>query len=433
MASIRPEEAEFHRLAQEIAGFGGFYFDEGGTVVAYVTDISRSEQARTAVQNLIDRSGLGSIEARSVLIRQGKYAFPELAAWRDRITDPVLDIEGVLSVDADEARNRVAVGVARSSVQGHVERVLAEFNVPRDAVLIEVEEEMLNLVSEEPNLSTGSGSRVDSRVDPLQGGVQIARWVDRSTGKITRCSLGAVVRRDGLRLFLTASHCSERSWDHDNTVFYQPVPDYNDAYRIGHEYQDVQGTSCGFLSVNVCRYSDALLARTDDGVLDALGRIARTRYAASSIVPDTIGSLEIDTQTPYFGIIGKTTAYSGQPVQKMGARTGWTRGTVNQTCVDKPAQRSYSKLRCQTETTAWVSRGDSGGPVFLLQSDGTAYLLGIMWGRTKSGSYSYYSPITGIEQELGTLTVTDYVPPPSDPNEPPPGEGCPTDPEKVVC
>ena len=213
------------------------------------------------------------------------------------------------------------------------------------------------------------------------------------------------MRRDGYNLFLTASHCSSKSWEDDNTVFYQAIPDYYDFSRVGVEYDDKQGSSCGFLSVNVCRYADATLVRTDVGIGDELGRIARTRYAASSVAPDTLGSLEIDPANPYFQIVGSTSVAVGTTVQKIGARTGWTRGSVSATCVDTNASRSYSKLRCQVRTKTWVSKGDSGGPAFLLNPEGTVYLLGVFWGRTKNGSDHYYSPLSGVQRDLGTLII----------------------------
>ena len=73
------------------------------------------------------------------------------------------------------------------------------------------------------------------------------------------------MRRDGYNLFLTASHCSSKSWEDDNTVFYQAIPDYYDFSRVGVEYDDKQGSSCGFLSVNVCRCAQMLVLVMSSG------------------------------------------------------------------------------------------------------------------------------------------------------------------------
>jgi hypothetical protein len=402
---MREEEAELHQLAAEVPGFGGYYFNENGETVAFVTDLARADQARAAVQALLARNPAAPRGGR-VLVRQGRYTFPELAAWRDRITGPVLDLEGVQSIDANEGRNRVVIGISSPAAREGVEQVLAAHRVPRESVVMEVEEELiLQMAAEEELLAASGGEFLSSEIRPLRGGIQIGRWTDRSAGKISRCTLGAIVRRNGYNLFLTASHCSQKSWEDDVGAHYQPLPDIYDSYLVGNEYDDKQGSSCGFLSTNVCRYSDATLIRINSGIGDELGRIARTRYSASSVYPDTMGSLEIDPAAPYFQIVGRGTVVQGSTVHKMGARTGWTQGAVTNTCTDKPADRSNSKLRCQVATKTWVSPRDSGGPAFTLNTDGTVSLLGIFWGRTKSGSYHYYSPLSGIERELGSLVI----------------------------
>jgi hypothetical protein len=403
--SIREEEAELHQLAAEVPGFGGYYFDENGETVAFVTDLARADQARAAVQARLARNPVAPRGGR-VLVRQGRYTFPELAAWRDRITGPVVDIEGVESVDANEGRNRVVIGISSPAAQRGVEQLLAEHRVPREAVVMEAEEELsLQMAPEEDLAASFGGEFLSSVIRPLRGGIQIGRWTNRSTGKWSRCTLGAIVRRSGYNLFLTASHCSQKSWEDDVGAHYQPMPDIYDYDLIGNEYDDKRGSSCGFMSPNVCRYSDATLIRINSSIGDELGRIARTRYAASSVYPDTMGSLEIDPAAPYFQIVGRGPVSQGSTVHKMGARTGWTQGVVTNTCIDKPADRSYSWLRCQVATKTWVSPGDSGGPAFTLNTDGTVSLLGIFWGRTTSGSYHYYSPLSGIEKDLGSLVI----------------------------
>ena len=84
----------------------------------------------------------------------------------------------------------------------------------------------------------------------------------------------------------------------------------------------------------------------------------------------------------------------------------------------------WSKMRCQYRANAGAEAGDSGSPVFVDNGDGTAKLLGMMWGMYLGLHYvngnacvvSYtFSPFSGIQTDLGSMTVTvpsTYTPPP---------------------
>ncbi len=56
-----------------------------------------------------------------------------------------------------------------------------------------------------------------------------------------------------------------------------------------------------------------------------------------------------------------------------------------------------------------VAGGDSGSPVFRLvagdRNGSSVTLLGNLWGGNSSGTLFVYSPIAGIESELGLLTT----------------------------
>lgn len=246
----------------------------------------------------------------------------------------------------------------------------------------------------------------------------------------------------GVRVFVTNSHCSSSSWDTDASIFHQPYPSrFSEVNRIGQEYRDRRGESCGFLSPNVCRYADATAVRIDAGITSDRGKIARTLYAGGT----TGGSLQIDAASPSFRITSEGTPYQNQFVNKIGARTGWSRGRVTKTCVvTYQGGRSWSKLRCQYFAEADVDDGDSGSPVFSDSGDGSVALFGMVWGKTEpmcdplsgGGCQLYvnfvFSPISGIEKDLGSLETG--VPVPTNPYTPPPPEECvdPTNPWQPV-
>jgi hypothetical protein len=219
------------------------------------------------------------------------------------------------------------------------------------------------------------GSSLQSYRRPLEGGLQIAfRRSGQAADRFSACTLGFnALLNDGTRAVITNSHCSDRSWDFDNTTYYQPVPGF-ERY-LGYEYRDPNGTSCGFLSPNVCRDADAAAMYVDPLVQTHLGYLARTVNRVQG--PWEAGSLSIDGSNPRFSVSGKQSWVSnGQVVDKVGRTTGWTHGGVFAACEDvSVGYRSWSKLRCQALATLTARPGDSGSPVFRWSGGETVWLV----------------------------------------------------------
>jgi hypothetical protein len=147
-----------------------------------------------------------------------------------------------------------------------------------------------------------------------------------------------------------------------------------------------------------CRYSDSNFSEAGPAVVFALGGIAKTTGPNN-------GSLEIAGE---FAITAEGAATVGQTANKVGRTTGWTHGTVTRTCVNTSVAASNIVLLCQDfveNQVQIVAGGDSGSPVFRINTNGGVTLLGNLWGGTSSGTLFVYSPIANIEQELGALTT----------------------------
>jgi hypothetical protein len=215
------------------------------------------------------------------------------------------------------------------------------------------------------------------------------------------CSLGFnAISKDGPG-FVTASHCSDRQGAVDGTTYYQPLAQVQEDL-IGTEIADPpyvrNGASCP--KGKKCRRSDANFSLAQGGRSFTLGTIAKTTG---------LGSLVIDAAHPTFLIRGKGIATEGAAVDKVGRTTGWTRGTVTNTCVNTGVQGTTLVLICQTFVTdlgggVIVAGGDSGSPAFISSGD-DATLVGGLWGGNQSGTQFVYSPIANIEAELGNLTT----------------------------
>ena len=68
------------------------------------------------------------------------YALNQLAEWYRALRDPIWAIPGVWSEGLRPERNQIEYSVDDESVVRALERVLDDFGVPRDAVLIRIGE-----------------------------------------------------------------------------------------------------------------------------------------------------------------------------------------------------------------------------------------------------------------------------------------------------
>jgi hypothetical protein len=84
----------------------------------------------------------------------------------------------------------------------------------------------------------------------------------------------------------------------------------------------------------------------------------------------------------------------------MGARTGWTGGAINRTCVDQN-QIGANLLLCQDQVSAYATSGDSGAPVFVWTSQTGASVAGIVWAESGTGRF-WFSNIRNIKKDFGS-------------------------------
>jgi hypothetical protein len=163
---VRPHEAQFHKIAEQVPGFGGYYYDEEGTLVAYLADPEQEKLALEVLSPILKERDLSARERNSGAIefRKAQFSFPELAAYRDRASSPVLNVRGVEWTDLDEAQNRFVVGVSSDNAREEVMKVLSEYRVPVEAALFE----------ESSRASEDLTLRDRSR--PIEGGFQIERF-----------------------------------------------------------------------------------------------------------------------------------------------------------------------------------------------------------------------------------------------------------------
>jgi hypothetical protein len=136
--SQTPPKMETHddlllRVERAAPGFGGMYVDIDGRLAVYLKDPMQLPAARAAIAAVF---GAGTMPAAGVHAVAGQYTMSELAAWTKRATG-VMQLPGVVFVDLDESKNRIAIGVDDGSRMPAVEKMLASMKVPRAAVVVE--------------------------------------------------------------------------------------------------------------------------------------------------------------------------------------------------------------------------------------------------------------------------------------------------------
>ena len=358
-------------LGRTVRGFGGFYLDRG-TAVVYLKDAAERSNAERALAPFLRAQGIAASQLR---VLPARYDWAQLERWFTQASVGVLAVPGGVFVDADEASNRVLIGVERGAA-ARIRGVVARLGIPEAAVVVE-ETEPIRLAA-----------TLRNRVRPIVGGLQI-----NFPGFL--CTLGFNAVRSGQNSFITNSHCTKTQGGTEGTPYWQPTQTV-DPVQIGTEVSDpiyFKNTN-GCPPGRRCRFSDASRAAYASGISFGLGKIARTTGPNNNSI----------TINGSFSITGEGSASVGQTVNKVGRTTGWTRGAVTRTCVNTGVSGSNIVQLCQTFVSAGVGAGDSGSPVFRQVSSSNVTLVGILWGGSGSTLY-VFSPMSNIERELGSLTT----------------------------
>jgi hypothetical protein len=359
-------------LARQVPGFGGFFFDAQGAPTIYLKEASLRDAAERALQPFLNTQGLN---ASALRVRKADFDWASLERWQGQASTEALAMRGAVYVDADEANNRVKIGVERGTSAAPMRAAIARLGVPAGAVLVEEVEPVKYAAT------------LRDRIRPVRGGVQI-----NFPGFL--CTLGFNATRSGQRSFITNSHCTNVQGGTEGTPYWQPTQTVAPT-QIATEVADpayFQGNGCPLL--RRCRRSDAARAAYAGGTTSTLGAIARTTGANN-------GSVTISGN---FTIIAEGNPVVGQTAHKVGRTTGWTRGAISNTCVNVNVSGTNITQLCQSVVTAGVGGGDSGSPVFRRSGTSNATLLGILWGGSGSSIF-IFSPISNVESELGALTT----------------------------
>jgi hypothetical protein len=389
-------------VAQVVPGFGGYFIDETGAPTVWLTDPSQRTVAAQALAGFLASFGWSAADLR---VRQADYGYLELDAWYQQAWPKVLAVAGAVSTDLDEGRNRLRFTGVDASALASIASTLASLNVPAAATVLQLRGPVRQVAS------------LRDKIRPPFGGLQIQFFPLPASPVVLVCTIGFNAIRGADSSFITNSHCSNVQGGTDTpTDYYQStrggVLPSADNY-IAREVDDPVYASGGDCPpARQCRYADASRARYGAGQRFTLGLLARPQLLNATQLEDDSATLVINPVTPNYRIAGtQANPVQGQTLNKVGRTTGWTQGTVVATCENVDVSDSNVTQLCQSLVGAYVAGGDSGSPVWGLNSDGTVFLGGILWGSSTdlvtNEVQFIFSPYGSIEREMGTLTVTD--------------------------
>ncbi len=413
-APLRPAPAgssddELIAMGKSLPGFGGMFYDEAGYPNVYLRDPGHP----AAVAALKSLGG-------EVRVLRGDFELAQLVAWKLSLRS-LLARPDVVYLDADEARNRVVIGIApaadplsKSLAHSSLDKDLAVRGIPKAAVIYKEVPRFTEMIGAQkvdglpenlleapapPAKRTAPALSLTDSFHPAPAGVQIT-WIKLPYAYF--CTLGFDAYLGSTFGFVTNSHCTADRDQVTGTRYSQG--DYHTA-AIATEFSDPPSTDAPPCPTGrKCRYSDASFAKWDAAASGSLHAVAKPTGKGTDA-----GSLVVRPGTLRFTIT-KTAppALVGQTVNKVGRTTGWTSGKVVATCVDANVGGTTYSVFCQNLVQAGVGGGDSGSPVFSYSTGTAITLLGVLWGggTDDQGHLIFaYSPLSAIQGELGTLRV----------------------------
>jgi hypothetical protein len=407
----------FVEIAQSVPGFAGIYVLPDGTPEALLVDLNRSEHARAALEQLLERS-IGQGNAHKPLkFRRAQYDFLQLYRWKLELTQTLLTDPEVVGLDIDEVRNRITVEVLTQPAVGRARALLARGEIPSDVTVVDPDDG-----SEDPppdgfvdDASEGSDDASYTGIDgptirdffsSVPGGVQILNSTNSGTctsGFNTYLSSTVRGIYSGNKYLVTAAHCTTTLGAVDGAFFYQPR--YGDGTRLignevreplWHTYSPTTDLTCPPGGI-LCSTADAALIQYAGFLQPEARSIARTT---------TLGSITLQPGAPRWKIVDSLENHgllAGAVVTKMGVTTGWQWGTITQTCKQS---RLFHRgaLTNYMVTCAWAfdgdaAGGDSGGPVFVNKyyNSSEVTLVGIVSAGTIGRSVFSFYPYIAYE------------------------------------
>jgi hypothetical protein len=342
------------------------------------------ERAEREIYTVFDRN-IPQAKKREAV--QGKFSFTELKGWREQ-AKKILKRTDAISLDIDERKNQIGIGLENLSSRSEVESELLSMKIPLEAV----------------NIFQRKRSKLDNHLlfpmlrgntRPLRAGLEIGRPIGGNMFKA--CSLGFLADSVGGLGLVTNSHCTGTVGS-TGVAFNQPAT----GSQVGVEtidpglFTNAQDSNCP--DGEACRWSDSAFITIDPNITGQIGLMAKSEHEFPYTQHYTIAS-------------GGGEPICGEIVHRVGRSTGEISGEVTETCCDYQVDWSsvanspgVVTMLCQSMVDGEHEDGDSGAPVVRKLGYYDVHLLGIHWGGPDSDEFAF-SPLDNIKWELGNLWV----------------------------
>jgi hypothetical protein len=379
--TLNPDELDA-AIAERVPGFAGFVHREDGSVSMRMTAAGGGARifrdSPSAAAQMARNLGVPVVGAPAL------FDARELLNFKQR-SFALASVDGVIGTWIDREANRVEVTYNETLDVEAIQKLTAQLvaaGVPAHAVILKPGELM------QPRLNIGASVR--SQTPPLAAGSQFAF---SAPGGSFVCSVGVPAIRAGVIGFVTASHCSGRTYLNQGTATFAPS---QSGTFLGNESVDPSGTNCNPQAALGCRQSDSLFVAAAQGNSTvAFGRVLLTNSA-----------LTVTGTLPVQGTVSYPTV--GTLMYKTGRTTGTRSGRVARTCVDALVGDGMGGpnyvAQCSTEinSSTFSAGGDSGSSIW--SYNGTGAIIGgiLSYG---SSNRTGFSPWGGVLRDLGTLTV----------------------------
>jgi hypothetical protein len=393
VAVNRGIEHEILRLESAIPGIGGMYVDGSDIVVYAPKNMSRGQVISALAREAHGMGITADIKAQlargaNIRVRTANFSLSQLVAWQDNLGRTLSHVEGLTGIDADESTNQVRINVDNEASIANVQSLVAAAGIPSNAFTVKVA----------PRAIAASGLRGTWR--PTGGGVTISN-------PNAVCSLGFnATTNTGLNVLVTAGHCAGGTPGLGATGATEGQP--NTSFPVGTIQNNPAWTrtDAGCSGYTRCTLADALLVQY------SIASTMSKRVAFTSFTGLNGGGGSITVTGWWDNVVAPTASlFVGQSVDKEGQTTGWTRGTISQTCVNTPVSDGtgvYMVLCAEAVTGSRIGQGDSGGPFFIPPTPGNIhnplYPIGVVFA---GGPFNAYDP--SINAYYCTLNCTLYA------------------------
>lgn len=380
-------------MVDEIPGFAGMYIGSSGELVVRIA--SEMEAVEGPLRDALSVE-FPSLSAMPIRVDRAEHDYAALNGWK-RAVASVLALDGVVSLDLDESRGKIVLGALDSAARVRAIEAALDAGVPEDVLEVVLEAPIRPLAGTLADASTN----LSDRIRPLIGGTRMAYGSGSKN-----CTLGFLAEIDESgpeRVALVNSHCTARLAELDGGNMYQSVWQTS-GHFIGTEARDPAEFACPENPTRGCRNSDAALVLLDASVDWDFPHIARTTGSGRFS-----GSTTISSTKPRFEVVSEGgPLLMGMTLSKMGKVTGWTTGTVSETCKEFSITNEFTRL-CNGAVQAGASEGDSGAPVFRetgeVEGEPTVALHGLLWGGEDSTPRFVFSQLEYIREDLGLFTT----------------------------